>query len=149
MATQPLPSLPYTFRPTRTRVVLLTLGVLLAVSISGVGLVSDFEPSQRVAFVCTGLLALGVLCLLSRPRVTVDREGLWVVNLTTRRRLEWAEVLRVNLRSGDPWVSLDLSDGTTLAAMGIQTGIARERAIADARTLRALCEAYGAGDDRG
>ncbi|MGO4751310.1 PH domain-containing protein, partial [Streptomyces sp. 2MCAF27] len=65
------------------------------------------------------------------------------VNLTTKRRLAWAEVLRVNLRSGDPWVYLDLSDGTSLAAMGIQPGIAKARAIDDARALRALAERHG------
>jgi hypothetical protein len=47
----------------------------------------------------------------------------------------------VNLRPGDPWVFLNLSDGTSLPALGIQPGIAKQRAIADARTLRALAEA--------
>jgi tRNA nucleotidyltransferase/poly(A) polymerase len=59
------------------------------------------------------------------------------------KRLAWAEVVQVNLRSGDPWVSLDLADGTTLAVMGIQPGIARERAVADARALRALVDQHG------
>jgi hypothetical protein len=78
--------------------------------------------------------------------VTADASGVTVVNLTTRRRLEWAEVLGVNLRPGDPWVSLDLADGTTLPAMGIQPGIAKQQAIADAATLRTLVESHGAGD---
>jgi hypothetical protein len=37
-------------------------------------------------------------------------------------------------------VFIDLSDGTSLPVLGIQPGIAKERAIADARTLRALAE---------
>jgi len=60
-----------------------------------------------------------------------------------RRHLDWAEILQVNLRPGDPWVFLDLSDGTSLPVLGIQPGIARQRAIDDARALRALALARG------
>lgn len=64
-------------------------------------------------------------------------------------RLSWAEILRVNLRVGDPWVFLDLSDGTSMPALGIQPGIAKQQAIRDARTLRALAERHGTGTDIG
>ncbi|NLU73280.1 PH domain-containing protein [Streptomyces sp. HNM0575] len=141
------PALPVTFRPTRTRAVLITVGVAVFAVLTLVGLILPATtPGQRVSFVVTGLLFLGVLLLLSRPHVTADEEGVTVVNLTTRRRLEWAEVLRVNLRQGDPWVGLDLADGTSLPAMGIQPGIAKERAVADAVALRALAERYGTGE---
>jgi hypothetical protein len=43
-------------------------------------------------------------------------------------------------------VFLDLSDGTSLPALGIQPGIAKQRAIEDARTLRALADERSAGD---
>ena len=33
----------------------------------------------------------------------------------------------MNLRPGDPWVFLDLSDGTSLPALGIQPGIAKQQ----------------------
>lgn len=139
-----LPALPVTFRPTRTRAVLLTVGVAQAVALSAIALLLErLSPGEKLSFVFTGLLFLGVLALLSRPKVVADSDGVTVVNLTTKRRLAWAEVLRVNLRSGDPWVYLDLSDGTSLAAMGIQPGIAKARAIDDARTLRALAEQHG------
>lgn len=68
-----------------------------------------------------------------------------VVNITRTRRLAWAEIVRVNLRAGDPWVFLDLSDGTSMPALGIQPGIAKERAVTDARALRALVEFHGSG----
>ncbi|MFD8382744.1 PH domain-containing protein [Streptomyces sp. NPDC059679] len=139
-----LPALPVTFRPTRTRAVLLTTGVALVVVLSAIGLLLErLSPGEKLSFVFTGLLFFGVLALLSRPKVVADADGVTVVNLTTKRRLAWAEVLRVNLRPGDPWVYLDLSDGTSLAAMGIQPGIAKARAIDDARTLRALAEQHG------
>ena len=142
-----LPALPVTFRPSRTRAVLVTVGVAVFAVLAVVALILPAtSPGERVSFVFTGLLFLGVLLLLSRPHVTADEGGVTVVNLTTRRRLEWAEVLRVNLRQGDPWVSLDLADGTSLPAMGIQPGIAKERAVTDASALRALAERYGTGE---
>lgn len=143
--TQP-PPLPVTFRPTRTRVVLLGCGVFAFTAITTVALLLDtLSAGERTSFVFVAALFLAVLGLLSRPRVTATRDGVTVVNLTTTRRLEWAEIIRVNLRPGDPWVRLDLADGTSLPAMGIQPGIAREQAIADARALRALTEAHGTG----
>ncbi|MFI1420723.1 PH domain-containing protein [Streptomyces sp. NPDC020731] len=137
-----LPELPVTFRPGRTRVVLLTAGTALFAVITLIALLLDqLGPGERISFVFTAALLAGVLFLLARPKVTADEAGVTVVNIVSRRRLEWAEILRVNLRPGDPWVFLDLSDGTSLPALGIQPGIARQRAIADARALRALAEA--------
>ncbi|OEU96637.1 PH domain-containing protein [Streptomyces oceani] len=138
------PALPVTFRPTATRVVLLSVGALAFAVITWIAVTLDsLNPGERTSFVFTAALFLGVLVLLSRPRVSADASGVTVVNLTSRRRLEWAEIIRVNLRPGDPWVYLDLSDGTSLPAMGIQPGMARQRAIADARALRGLVEERG------
>ncbi|MFE0810787.1 PH domain-containing protein [Streptomyces sp. NPDC058848] len=140
--TPDLPALPVTFRPGRTRAVLTVLAVLTFAAITAVGMLLDgLGTGERLSFMLTALLLAGVLFLLARPHVTADETGVTVVNLTTKRRLAWAEILRVNLRQGDPWAFLDLSDGTSLPALGIQPGIARQRAIHDARALRALVEA--------
>ncbi|MFF0793240.1 PH domain-containing protein [Streptomyces spiralis] len=137
-----LPALPVTFRPAQTRAVLLTAGVAIFVVITVVALLLEqLSPAERISFVFTGALLFGVLALLARPKVVVDDSGVTVVNIASRRRLEWPEILQVNLRPGDPWVFLNLSDGTSLPALGIQPGIAKQRAIADARALRALVEA--------
>lgn len=142
-----LPALPVTFRPSRTRIVLISAGIAVLVVLIVIALtLPTLSAGERVTFIGVGALFFGVLLLLSRPHVTVDEAGVTVVNLTVKRRLEWAEVLAVNLRPGDPWVSLDLADGTNLPAMGIQPGIARQQAIADARVLRALAERYGSGE---
>lgn len=140
--------LPVTFRPSRTRAVLLTIGTVAVLTFATVSFAmpEPWTAADRVVMVGTGLLVFAILALLSRPRVVADRDGITVVNLTTTRRLAWAEVLRVNLRPGDPWVYLDLADGTSLAAMGIQPGIARQRAVRDARHLRELAEALGTGE---
>ncbi|MBT2527383.1 PH domain-containing protein [Streptomyces sp. ISL-99] len=150
MSQPELPSLPVTFRPTRTRAVLLTVGVAMFAVITAVALMLDtLSGAERAAFIFTALLLFGVLVLLSRPKVVADEAGVTVVNLTTRRRLEWAEIVRVNLRPGDAWVFLDLSDGTSLPALGIQPGVAKQQAIRDARALRALAESRGTGTHTG
>ncbi|WP_282793540.1 PH domain-containing protein [Streptomyces sp. CC224B] len=139
------PALPVTFRPGRTRAVLLTAAVaIFAVLVVIAMILPNLNPGERVSFVFTGALLAGVLVLLSRPKVVAEESGVTVVNIATRRRLAWAEILRVNLRPGDPWVFLDLSDGTSLPALGIQPGIAKQQAIGDARALRALAEARSA-----
>ncbi|MFE5818705.1 PH domain-containing protein [Streptomyces sp. NPDC056479] len=137
-----LPALPVTFRPGRTRAVLLTAGAAIFVVITAVAvLLEKLGPGERLTFILTGALMFGVLARLARVKVVADESGVTVVNIATRRRLDWAEIVQVNLRPGDPWVFLNLSDGTSLPALGIQPGIAKQRAIADARTLRALAEA--------
>jgi hypothetical protein len=105
-----------------------------------------WSVGEKAVVGLSGLLVWGVLALLSRPKAVADEQGLTVINLTVRRRLEWAQVLRVNLRSGDPWVSLDLDDGTTLAVMAIQPGAGRAGALRDARLLRDLADHYGSAD---
>ncbi|MEU9007740.1 PH domain-containing protein [Streptomyces sp. NPDC059982] len=140
------PALPVTFRPTRTRAVLLGVGLAMFATITAIALLlENLGPGERLSFVLTAALMASVLVLLSRPKVVADETGVTVVNLTTTRRLEWAQILRVNLRPGDPWVFLDLSDGTSLPALGIQPGIARAQAIGDARALRSLAETRGTG----
>ncbi|MGW0704802.1 PH domain-containing protein [Streptomyces sp. NPDC002643] len=142
-----LPALPVTFRPGRTRAVLLTAAVVIFVVITVIAmLLPTLGPGERLSFVFTGALLAGVLCLLARPKVVAEDCGVTVVNIAGRRRLAWAEIVQVNLRVGDPWVFLDLTDGTSLPALGIQPGIAKQRAIADAQTLRALVEAHSAAE---
>lgn len=148
-ATAPRPELPVTFRPVRTRVVLLTVGAGLLVVLTAVALMMPSDgaqpwgPGDRATMVITGLLVFALLAVLSRPKVVADDAGVTVVNLVVRRRLEWAEIVRINLRTGDPWAYLDLTDGTSLAAMGIQPGGGRDQAVRAARQLRALAEARG------
>ncbi|MFD4528778.1 PH domain-containing protein [Streptomyces sp. NPDC058470] len=141
-----LPALPVTFRPSRTRAVLVCAGVaILVVLTTVVLLLEQLGPGEKLSFIFTGALIFGVLLMLARPKVVADESGVTVVNIASSRRLAWAEILQVNLRPGDPWVFLNLSDGTSLPALGIQPGIAKHRAIKDARALRALAEARSTG----
>ncbi|WP_327412811.1 PH domain-containing protein [Streptomyces sp. NBC_01233] len=140
------PALPVTFRPTRTRAVLLGVGLAMFATITSIAVMLErLQPGERISFVFVAVLLSSVLVLLSRPKVVADEAGVTVVNLTTTRRLEWAQILGVNLRPGDPWVFLDLSDGTSLPVLGIQPGVAKQQAIGDARALRALVDSRGTG----
>lgn len=137
-----LPTLPVTFRPGRTRAVLLAAAVVTFVLVSTIALLLDrLSPGERLSFIFTAALLAGVAVMLARPKVVADETGVTVVNFASTRRLAWAEIVQVHLRVGDPWVFLDLSDGTSLAAIGIQPGIAKAQAVADARALRSLVEA--------
>ncbi|MFF4275470.1 PH domain-containing protein [Streptomyces sp. NPDC001536] len=141
------PTLPVTFRPGRTRAVLLTAAVALFVVITVIALLLEkLGPGERLSFVFTAALLAGVLALLARVKVVADESGVTVVNIAGKRHLDWAEIVQVNLRPGDPWVFLNLTDGTSLPALGIQPGIAKQQAIADARALRSLVESHSPGD---
>lgn len=76
---------------------------------------------------------------LIRSRVVAETERPVVVNGYRRHEFEWAEVIAVRLPPGAPWVTLDLADGSTCSAMGIQ-GSDGERARIAVRELRALVD---------
>jgi Bacterial PH domain len=140
-----LPSLPRTMRPFGVRIAIYVAAVLLVVVV--VVTWFAFPPEIRDAFSwsqrITVLLLGGMFYVagfgLARSRVVARRDGLTVVNGYRTRRFEWAEVLAVTLRPGSPWAVLDITDGSTVAAMGIQ-GSDGPRAQRQVRELRALAE---------
>ena len=72
-----------------------------------------------------------------RSRVVAEPDRLVVVNGYRRREYDYAAVVDASLAPGAPWVTLDLDDGTTVSAMGIQ-GSDGARAQAALRELRAV-----------
>ena len=96
-----------------------------------------FTPFQRGTLVFLGLLFFAAGYAMARSRVVADEGGLVVVNGYRRHEYEWAEVLAVHLPPGAPWAVLDLADGTSQSAMGIQ-GSDGSRAQRAVRELRAL-----------
>lgn len=143
-----LPPLPVTWRPHRTRAIIHTVAAVLAVSMTAIAALLPSDGGQpwplpdRIAFAGIGFAGAIVLMVLARPKAVASESGLKVVNMLRTHRLEWAQIVTVNLRSGDPWVLLDLDDGTTLSVMGIQPadGIAAARAAV--AELRALVDYY-------
>ncbi|MFI6447662.1 PH domain-containing protein [Kitasatospora sp. NPDC050543] len=138
--------LPVTWAPRRTRAVLLPVCALLVVmfTVIAFALPANWQLNDRIAMVLSGVLFAGVGLLLARPKVSADAEGVTVVNFVRRRRLAWAEIVRVNFRQGDPWATLDLADGTSLPVVGIQPGLGRDQAIQAARALRDLVDGHAA-----
>ena len=122
------------FRPRFARVVTLALAVLVVGSTAAIILaMSVLSTGDRIGFVLVGALIVWFLWRQATVVARVDDDGLTVRNLVFTRRLEWAEVVSVRFGSGRPWVQLDLSDGDTLAVMGIQRA---DGAFADAEARR-------------
>ncbi len=96
-----------------------------------------FSPFQRGTIVALGLLLYGIGYALGRSRVRAEPTRLVVVNGYRRHEYDWAEVLAVHLAPGAPWAVLDLADGTSQPAMGIQgsDGDRARRAVAELRLL--------------
>lgn len=140
------PALPVVWRPRRGRLVTHTFAVvvLVVVVVLAVVLPHPFGIADRVGFVVVGAVISGVLYLLGRCRLRADADGLTVVNVLRTTELEWAEVVGVSLAVGDPWLTLDLDDGETLPAMGIQAadGERTRKAITE---LRALLDRHAGG----
>jgi PH (Pleckstrin Homology) domain-containing protein len=138
-------TLPQTFRPFGVRVAIYTLGALLV--LITVVMWFAFPPRIREQFTVVEVITIILLggmfyaggYALARSRVVAREEGLTVVNGYKTRRFEWNEVLAVSLRQGSPWAMIDLSDGTSVPAMGIQ-GSDGPRATRQVRQVRALVD---------
>jgi hypothetical protein len=138
-------SLPHTFRPLGVRLAVYVLGGVLALFM--VVIWFAFSADVRAQFtILQRLTLLGLAATLgaggyalARSRLVARADGLTVVNGYRSRRYEWSEVVAVRLRPGSPWATLDLGDGTTVAAMGIQ-GSDGPRAVRQVRQLRAIVD---------
>jgi hypothetical protein len=135
--------LPHTWRPLGPRIAGAVAGVVLLVMAAFLWFGFDEEtrdaitPFQRGTVIAFGLGGLGALFALIRSRVVAQPDRLTVVNGYRRRDFEWAEVIAVHLPPGAPWVTLDLADGNTVSAMGIQSSDG-DRARTAVRQLRSL-----------
>lgn len=143
--------LPARFRPLGVVVASVGLGAALVAIVVAVWLSmpaevqESFTVAQRLT---VGLMLLGgvvVAHAMCRCRVDATEQGLTVVNGYRTHELAWGQVVAVTLRPGSPWAVLDLSDGTTRSAMGIQ-GSDGKRARRQTRRLRQLIDAHAAAE---
>ena len=138
-------TLPHTWRPFGARVAGIVFGGALLVVCAFAWFSFDdrtratFTFFQRSTLVFIGLLAFAAWYALVRSREVATRERLVVVNGYRRREYDWAEIVAVHLPPGAPWMTLDLSDGSTASALGIQ-GSDGERARTAVRQLRAMLD---------
>lgn len=143
--------LPHTFRPFGVRIAVFLFGGLLFLVALAIWIA--FPPEVRAKFTVFQLstivfLSLGFAALgwgLARSRVEAREDGMRVVNGYRARDYEWSEVLGITLRPGAPWAVLDLSDGTTASAIGIQ-GSDGQRAKVQVRQLLDLVESHSRTD---
>ncbi|GAA2478293.1 PH domain-containing protein [Terrabacter carboxydivorans] len=136
------------FRPRRGRTV--ALGVVWA-SLVVFGVIAVVMPTQvdgrwgigdRLMFfglgVAVALIAWRYASIVAVP----SRAGLVVRNLVLTRTLAWPEIVGIQFGGGEPWVTLDLEDGDSVAVMAIQKA---DGAVSgrEASRLAALIQAFG------
>ena len=142
------------FRPRRARVVALWA---MWCSLAVFGAIAVIIPAQvdhrwgigdRLTFFGFGVVLAALAWRYAAIRAVPSREGLVVRNLVLSRTLEWSQVVGISFGGGEPWVSLDLEEGDTLAVMAIQKadGAAAGR---EASRLAALVQAFGEAREPG
>ncbi|GAA2407179.1 hypothetical protein GCM10010191_14350 [Actinomadura vinacea] len=143
-----VPGLPVVWRPRTTRVVAYaTAGVIvLGMILLAVVVAPQFKLFDRILMVAFGLFLAWILHMFARCRVVADAAGITVVNAFRSRRLDWAEVVDVTMATGEPWPTLDLADGTSIGAMGIN-GAERDLAARQLDQLQALVHQRGEAPD--
>jgi hypothetical protein len=149
MSDREMPALPVTWRPRRAPIIAYGLAVVMVAGgvFLAVALPKEFKWPDRVGLLVFGLLVAWLLHLLGRTRVEADERGITIVNPLRVHRYEWPEVLDVTMLEGDPWPKLDLANGLTLGAMGIQS-TERERSKKAVSELSALIHDRGEAPDR-
>lgn len=136
-------ALPHTWRPLGPRIAgSVAFGLLLVVCVfAWFGFDAEtrarFTIFERGTLVFIGVLGFSAMFALIRSRVVAEAGRLVVINGYRRHEFEWAEIVGVHLPPGAPWVTLDLADGTSTSAMGIQ-GSDGDRARNAVRQLRRL-----------
>lgn len=138
------PVLPRTWRPRAARMVAYGLALLIVLTLMALAALmpEGWGATDRILLVGLGVAVAAVLHLLARPRLIAAEQGVTVVNGIRTHVLSWAEVVDIRMPFGEPWPSVDLSDGTTLAVMGIQSTDG-EFAHRNLEEFRELVRAHG------
>jgi hypothetical protein len=143
-------ALPVTFRPLGVRIAVLVLGALLVAVCAGIWFAfpqhvrDQFTVFQRLTLLAFGVAAAASGYALARSRVVASAEGVLAVNGYRSHAYPWDQIAGVTLRAGGPWAILELADGSTAAAMGIQ-GSDGSRAVAQVKELRAIMRSRQGG----
>ena len=132
------------FRPVRSRRVAIGVAVaqgvlfaVLAVVMPSTGPV-PWQWYDRLGLLLFAALVAALLGRYARLEAVPSDDGLFVRNLVQKRELAWTEIVDVQFGDGDPWVTLDIADGDTLAVMAVQRADGPERSRAEARRLATL-----------
>jgi MFS family permease len=138
-----------TFRPRRgrrTAIITATTSVVVfavvALVLPGPAEAGNWRVPDRVFFLAIGVALAAGLWRFASLRAVPTRESLTVRNIVLTRTVEWRTITDISFSGGDPWVSLELADGDSLAVMAIQRADA-EFGRAEAGRLAALVQALG------
>ncbi|PPK96061.1 PH (Pleckstrin Homology) domain-containing protein [Kineococcus xinjiangensis] len=114
------------FRPRRARAVgvPLAVGIFVVLAVVGAAMLGSGLPGWTVldSLLCVAfgaLLGAGVLRLVG-VRAVPTADALVVRNVFLTTRVPWATIVAVRFGGGNPWLTLDLSDGENHAVMAIQ-----------------------------
>jgi|GEM_PF-1000856 len=117
---------------------MVVIGLLLRNSNEGV----SFRVSDQIGLIGIGLVLGGGIMTVTRPRLRVDRNGLWVRNMLTEQFTPWSLVLRVAYPQGAPWAQVVMPDDELKPLMAIQA-MDRTRAVRALEKVRELQATYG------
>ncbi|MDS1269447.1 PH domain-containing protein [Lipingzhangella sp. LS1_29] len=136
--------LPVTWRPRQARIVVyaLIVAAVTTMVVLAVILPDNWQLTDRLLMVAFGGVLGWAMSLLARPKIVATQSGLTVVNLVRTRVLAWPEIIDARMPEGEPWVSVDIADGTCLPAMGIQSADG-QRAWEHLAQLRTMIAEWG------
>ncbi|HLS73159.1 MAG TPA: PH domain-containing protein [Actinomycetaceae bacterium] len=102
-------------------------------------------PTDAVGTVMVAAVLAWLCFRQAAVRAVPTETGLTVRNFVRVRELTWSQVVAVRFGPNRPWAMLDLSDGTTLAVMAIQSADG-EYGRREASRLAALIQVNEAED---
>ncbi|MET0863670.1 MAG: PH domain-containing protein [Nakamurella sp.] len=117
---------------------MVVIGLLLLNSNEGVA----FRTSDQIGLIGIGIILGALIMTAARPRLRVDRNGLWVRNMLGEEFTPWPLVLRVAYPQGAPWAQLNMPDDEVKPVMAIQA-MDRSRAVQALEAVRELQAKYG------
>jgi Bacterial PH domain len=117
---------------------MVVIGILLRNSNEGV----VFRFADQIGLIGVGIVLGGVIMTAARPRLRVDRNGLWIRNVLGEAFTPWQLVIRVAYPQGAPWAQLMMPDDEVKAIMAIQA-LDRGRAVRALQEVRELQAKYG------
>ncbi len=137
------------FRPRRGRRVALTMAVLSLLIFTGGALSlplvdplnGGWSVLDRLLLALCGVAVAALLWRFASIRAVPSTQGLVIRNLIITRKIEWAQIVRVQFGGGAPWVSVDLDDTDIVAVMAIQKADAAF-GRAEAARLTALVQVH-------
>lgn len=142
------------FRPQRGRLVAIGFAVVavlvfgvVAMAMPGDEQGGNWKLGDRLMLLGLGVAIAALLIRYARIVATPTETGLRVRNLFLTRTIPWSEIEAIRFGGGEPWVTLDLTDGDSIAVMAIQRADG-PRGVDEAQRLADLAGPAGAPTTR-